>query len=176
VPLILILRNDCPAERVRGLQMGADDVIPPPFEVQELVLRAGNVLRRAHSAVLRGRFQHPDYDLVLSPALSDVWARGHPIPITPIERKVLKLLVERAGRTIGYDELVEHVWRESASAEGRTRLRQVVTGLRRKIEPDPNHPLFIKTCHGLGYQFATQHWCWIDDQETNSHQPSAISH
>jgi two-component system KDP operon response regulator KdpE len=163
VPLILILQDDHPAKRIHGLQIGADDVISRPFEVQEIVLRAGNVLRRVRSGATRSQLLDPNYDLLLGPGLDEIWVCGQRCRVTPVERKVLRLLVECAGRTIGHDELVESVWQEPVSAGGRARLRQVVKSLRRKIEPDPGDPQFIQTHLGLGYQFATQRWRWIGE-------------
>jgi DNA-binding response OmpR family regulator len=151
VPFIIVSALADEPDRVRGLQLGADDYLAKPFATEELVARVEAVLRR----------RQPGGQIITPPALADgdlkidftarrVWLRGSPIPLGQQEYGVLYQLALKAGRLIERDLLLERVW--GAARKGRTELLYAAIGrLRRKIERDPSRPRRVLTRHGLGY-------------------------
>ncbi|HEY0556941.1 MAG TPA: response regulator transcription factor [Thermoanaerobaculia bacterium] len=159
VPVILLTARTTEEDRLRGLDLGADDYVSKPFSPRELVARVRAVLRRsaprepaAGSQPLRFR------GLVLDPARRAVEAAGRPVPLTPSELRLLETLAGAPGRTFSRAELVERAF--GWDYEGMERTVDVhVKNLRRKLGPRPgggppgeDHP-WIETVWGLGYRF-----------------------
>jgi len=119
-----------------------------PFSPRQLVARAHAVLRRASQLSLKTSRQLGNL-LVESSSRVVRNAQGEPIALTNLEGRLLEFLILNAGRDLSSDAIIDQVWGQQ---EGdRVRLRQLVHRLRRKIEPDPSNPFFIKTIPGLGY-------------------------
>ncbi len=154
VPIIMLTARAEPAEKVRGLAVGADDYITKPFSADELLARVDAVLRRAGSgqrSSLATTFESGD--LHIDFAAHRVTVKGEQVGLSAGEYRLLVELTTNAGRVLLQDELLSRVWGPDyigASALLQTAIRR----LRRKIEEDPSSPRHVLTKRGVGYQFA----------------------
>ncbi len=156
VPIIMLTAMAEEADKVKGLDLGADDYITKPFGVDELLARVRAALRRAELAevgeaepIVRAGELRVDLNQ------GRVFLGGQEVPLTPIEYHLLSELVRQAGRVVVSERLLEAVW--GGEFEGGERaLRQAVYRLRQKIEPDPQDPQYIQTRSGLGYVFVVR--------------------
>jgi DNA-binding response OmpR family regulator len=154
VPIILLTARGQDQDKVRGLDLGADDYLTKPFNVDELLARVRAVLRR-------GQYQASDRalgpisratigELTVDYAQHLVQVAGEEIALTPIEYRLVAYLAQNAGRVVTQDLLLEHVW--GAEYVGESHMLQVnINRLRRKLEPDPAKPRYILTKVGVGY-------------------------
>lgn len=153
VPVIMLTVRAQEDERVRGLELGADDYIAKPFSPRELVSRAKAVLRRMRLAGHRG--QGPlkvDDRLQIDFERRRVVVDGKPVKLRPTEWRLLYHLVNNAGRVMTHDMLLAKVWgHEYLGSDHYVRL--YVTYLRQKIEEEPSNPRYILTERGMGYRF-----------------------
>jgi DNA-binding response OmpR family regulator len=139
--------------RVKGLTIGADDFIAKPWDVDELLMRVGSVLRRAERRPFLERpVRYNDGYLTVDIASRAVEVRGQPVTLTPTEFGVLRHLVQHPNQPISSEELLEAVWGDSYN-DAEATLRVHLHHLRRKIEPDPRRPRYIRTERGVGYRF-----------------------
>lgn len=159
VPIIILTARGNDQDKIRGLDLGADDYLTKPFSVDELLARVRAVLRRAQlSAVdaaqgLRSRVTIGD--LSVDYAQHQVTMNGQEVELTPIEYRLLAYLAQNAGRIVTQDLLLEHVW--GAEYVGESHLLQVnINRLRRKLEPDIARPCYIQTKTGVGYLLNAQ--------------------
>ncbi len=159
VPIIILTARGNDQDKIRGLDLGADDYLTKPFSVDELLARVRAVLRRAQlSAVdstqgLRSRVTIGD--LTVDYAQHQVTMSGREVELTPIEYRLLAYLTQNAGRIVTQDLLLEHVW--GAEYVGESHLLQVnINRLRRKLETDAAHPRYIQTKTGIGYLLNAQ--------------------
>jgi DNA-binding response OmpR family regulator len=154
VPVIMLTVRADEEDKVRGLELGADDYVTKPFGARELVSRVKAVLRRTQSltkpeeAVL-----HIDDRLSIDLNSREVIVEGKRIKLRPTEFRLLYHLVENAGWVVPHETLLAKVWGYEYRDEVHY-LRLYVTYLRQKIEPDPSHPRYILTERGVGYRFA----------------------
>lgn len=158
LPIIILTARGADQDKIRGLDLGADDYLTKPFSVDELLARVRAVLRRSQAAT------HNDTghgvqsattvgDLSIDFGQRRVTMAGNDVDLTPVEYRVLAYLAQNAGRVITQDLLLTHVWGEEY--EGESHLLQVnVNRLRRKLEPDPSHPRYLLTKTGVGYMLA----------------------
>ncbi|GIO08903.1 DNA-binding response regulator [Brevibacillus reuszeri] len=150
VPILMLTAKSGEADRIRGLEIGADDYLVKPFSPRELVARVRAILRRM------GDYQSLS-DLVelgeLTVSLGDkrIFLRGKTVETTPNEFRLLATLVRYPGRTWTRDELVEEVLGMDFLGNDRT-IDTHIKNLRQKIEDDPRQPVYIKTVYGLGYR------------------------
>jgi two-component system response regulator RegX3 len=153
VPIIMVTAKDSEADKVTGLELGADDYVTKPFSVRELISRVRAHLRRAKMRV-------PDVteDVVtggpvsLDVARHEVLVGGDPVAFPPKEFELLETLLRRKGRLLTREFLIEEIW--GADYVGDTKTLDVhIKRVRRKIEPDPHHPQHLVTVRGLGYKF-----------------------
>jgi DNA-binding response OmpR family regulator len=156
VPIIIVTARGQDQDKVRGLDIGADDYLTKPFSVDELLARVRAVLRRSQlSATQSGlglRSALTIGDLTIDFAQHRVVLADREVDMTPVEYRLLAYLAQNAGRVITQDLLLEHVWGEEYVGE--SHLLQVnVNRLRRKIEQDPAHPRYLLTKTGIGYLF-----------------------
>ena len=153
VPIIMITAMAEEADKVLGLDLGADDYVTKPFSVPELLARVRAALRRIEFA--EGVPSDSTYaagDLRVDFAQHRVFIRGLEVELTPTEYRLLCELVKQPGRVLVSDYLTERVWGPGYE-EGDKLIRQAIHRLRRKIEADPRHPEYIRTRPGLGYVF-----------------------
>jgi len=155
VPIIMLTALAQDADKVKGLDLGADDYVTKPFSAEEMLARVRAVLRR-----VRGRVQartEPIFragDLLVDFARQRVFTNCHEIRLSPTEYNLLCELVQNANRVLVPDYLLRKVW--GTGYEGETHLLwQAVHRLRRKIEQDPKDPQYIQTRSGIGYIFVT---------------------
>jgi len=159
VPIIMVTARGQDQDKVRGLDLGADDYLTKPFSVDELLARVRAVLRRSQFAAAEQgpgpRATASVGRLTLDYAQHAVTMDGREVNLTPTEYRMLAYLVQNAGRVVTQDLLLEHVW--GPEYVGEAHMLQVnVNRLRRKIEPDPAHPKYILTKLGVGYLVPAQ--------------------
>ncbi len=152
-PIIMITAMAEEADKVLGLDLGADDYVTKPFSVPELLARVRAALRRVEfTEGLPSDSFYEAGDLRVDFAQSRVFITGQEVQLTPTEYRLLCELVKQPGRVLVSDYLTEKVWGPGYE-EGDKLIRQAIHRLRRKIEPDPRHPEYIRTRPGLGYLF-----------------------
>jgi DNA-binding response OmpR family regulator len=154
VPVIMLTAKTEPAQKVRGLQVGADDYVTKPFSAEELLARVEAVLRRTRAsrqatppAFVSGEL-HVDFEQ------HRVALRGREVELSPGEYRLLAHLAANAGRVLVQDELLRRVWGPEYAGEPEL-LHTAVRRVRAKIEDDPAVPRFILTKRGVGYWLAT---------------------
>jgi DNA-binding response OmpR family regulator len=150
VPIIMLTARGDSTDRVIGLELGADDYLPKPFDPRELLARLRTVLRRGSapaSPVLR--FGRLEIDREARQARVDGQAR----PLTGYQFDILLALAERAGRVVSRNQLLDAVAGRAADSFDRT-IDVHISGIRAAIEDDPRHPRRILTLRGVGYLFA----------------------
>ena len=156
VPIIMLTARGQEAEKVRGLQMGADDYVAKPFSLRELEARITSVLRRSRlNASSQDHVLYADKELVIDSERWDVSRRGKPVELTATERRLLFLLAENVGRVLPTSRILEGVWGQEYVNEV-DYVKLYIWRLRQKIEPDPSEPAYIRTEHGVGYRFVKQ--------------------
>ncbi len=150
IPIIMVTARTTEADKLSGLDRGADDYITKPFSQRELVARVRAVLRRTHAKADHGPKELCLGDLVLNTIRHEVRRQGALIRLTPKEFKLLETLMREPGRVFTRLQLLERVF--GFDYEGLERTVDVhVTNLRKKIEPDPLRPIYIRTVYGVGY-------------------------
>jgi len=152
-PILMLTARGEVADRVVGLKLGADDYVQKNCEPIELMARIEALLRRSipGNSVTPGHAVFGDVRVDLKNR--EVTRRGDPVPLSPVELRLLEYLVEHRGTVVSREELLEKVW----SLHGDTLSRTVdvhVAGLRKKIEPDPRYPRYLITVKGAGYRLA----------------------
>jgi DNA-binding response OmpR family regulator len=157
VPIIILTARGQDQEKVRGLDLGADDYLTKPFSIEELLARVRAVLRRSQmvaSELGKSRQSTLSFgDLTLDLVQRLVLRQGQEVPLTPIEYRIFAYLAQNPGRIVTQDLLLEHVW--GAEYVGESHMLQVnVNRLRRKLEEDPAHPRYLMTKVGVGYYLA----------------------
>lgn len=153
VPVIMLTVKSDEEDRIRGLDLGADDYVTKPFSPRELLSRIRAVLRRVEPA--KSSMEEPlmvDEDLQIDFPRRAVIARGEHIKLRPTEYRLLSHLVDNAGWIVPQETLLAKVWGPEYRDDNQL-LRLYITYLRKKIEPDPANPRYILTERGVGYQF-----------------------
>jgi two-component system alkaline phosphatase synthesis response regulator PhoP len=151
VPIIMLTARVEEADRIVGLELGADDYVTKPFSPGELVARVRATLRRASgemgpSTMLRAG------DVELDTASLTATVAGEPVDLTPTEFQLLAALVRQPGRIFTREQLLEAVHGVAFDGYDRS-VDSHVKNLRRKIESDPRQPRYIQTVYGVGYRF-----------------------
>jgi two-component system response regulator RegX3 len=154
VPIIMVTAKDSEADKVAGLELGADDYVTKPFSVRELLSRVRALLRRARTA---GSDAIAEDLLAGGPVTMDVMrhevlVEGEAIPFPPKEFELLETFLRRKGRLLTREFLIEEVWGPDYYGDTKT-LDVHVKRLRKKIEPNPHDPTHLVTVRGLGYKF-----------------------
>ena len=153
VPVILLTAKGEEEDKVRGLELGADDYVTKPFGARELISRVKAVLRRTQSTVEPGEAViHVDDRLSVDFNKREVIVEGQRIKLRPTEYRLLYHLMENAGWTVPHEQLLAKVWGYEYRDETHY-VRLYVNYLREKIEADPSNPKYILTERGIGYRF-----------------------
>lgn len=158
VPIIMLSAKGDPSNKVRGLELGADDYLAKPFDIEELMARINAVLRRArmpnesqHQAALDTGVFACD-DLRIDYASCSVTLRGQEVRLSPTEYRVLRELTRSAGRTLSHEYLLTSAWGPEYRDEDEY-LWVYIGYLRQKLEENPRQPKYIQTVPGFGYRF-----------------------
>jgi DNA-binding response OmpR family regulator len=156
VAIVMVTAKSAEDERIRGLDLGADDYLVKPFSPRELVARVRALLRRtgARPAVVEQVLRFDGGRLCLDPERHQAVVDGRPVELTPSEFKLLLALARSPGRVFSRFELVNRVQGHDYEGYERT-IDAHVKNLRRKIESDVGNPRYVQTVHGVGYRLAT---------------------
>lgn len=154
VPILMLTARGELADRVAGLELGADDYLPKPFEPRELVARVQSLLRRAGMAQSHEAYaeQLQANDLRVDLRGRRAWLHGAELDLTTSEFEVLSLFLHRPGVVLTRDEILEKLRGIDWEAYNRS-VDVTVSRLRQKLHDDPKHPRYIKTVWGSGYLF-----------------------
>lgn len=150
VPVIFLTAKSSEADRILGLELGADDYIPKPFSPRELVARVKAVLRRFERPLPPSPVKIGDIEI--DPSAMTLTVRGSMVPTTATEFRLLDYFARHKGRVFSRDHLLDSVWRDTAYVTPRS-VDVYVRRIREKIEPDPENPRYLKTVRGAGYRF-----------------------
>jgi DNA-binding response OmpR family regulator len=150
VPVIFLTAKSAEADRILGLELGADDYIAKPFSPREMIARVRAVLRRferplSQDVVAAG-------DLEINPTTMVVNIRGETITTTATEFRLLYYFAQNPSRVFTRDKILDAIWRDSSFVTPRS-IDVYVRRLREKIERDPENPEYLKTVRGVGYKF-----------------------
>lgn len=153
VPVLMLTAKGEEDDRVRGLELGADDYITKPFSPREMVSRVKAVLRRTESASgsMHGLIEVDDR-LKIDFDRREIWLEGKIVKLRPTEYRLLYHLVQNAGWVISHDQLLTKVWGYEYRDEPHY-VRLYINYLRKKLEEDPSNPKYILTERGVGYRF-----------------------
>jgi two-component system KDP operon response regulator KdpE len=153
VPVIMLTAKGEEDDRIKGLELGADDYITKPFSPREMVSRVKAVLRRTENATgsMHGLIEVDDR-LKIDFGRREVWLDGKLVKLRPTEYRLLYHLVQNAGWVVSHDQLLANVWGYEYRDEPHY-VRLYINYLRKKLEEDPSHPKYILTERGVGYRF-----------------------
>ena len=152
VPIVMLTARGEEADRIVGLELGADDYLVKPFSPKELVARVRAVLRRANGAVAGAEvLRAADVEIDLPKMRARVG--GQPVDLTPTEFELLATLVREPGRVFTRGQLLDALHGVTLETYERA-IDAHVKNLRKKIEPEPGRPRYVLTVHGVGYRFA----------------------
>jgi DNA-binding response OmpR family regulator len=153
VPVIMLTAKGEEDDRVRGLELGADDYITKPFSPRELVSRVKAVLRRTEGATgsMHGLIEVDDR-LRIDFDRREIWLEGKLVKLRPTEYRLLYHLVQNAGWVVSHDQLLQKVWGYEYRDEPHY-VRLYINYLRQKLEKEPSDPKYILTERGVGYRF-----------------------
>ncbi len=149
VPIIMLTALTTDDDRLKGLELGADDYVTKPFSPRELAARVRAVLRRIPGERGPDKIEHGD--LTVNFLKHEAFLEGKPLNLTPIEFKVLGALVKEPGRVFSRAQIIEKALGYDFDGFDRT-IDVHILNLRRKLELDPRHPRYIKTVYGAGYK------------------------
>jgi DNA-binding response OmpR family regulator len=154
VPVIMLTAKGEEEDKVRGLELGADDYITKPFSPRELTSRVKAVMRRAEMGTASPSHELIDVDdrLKIDFGKREVWVDGEIVKLRPTEYRLLYHLVQNAGWVLTYDQLLAKVWGYEYRDEPHY-VRLYINYLRQKLEPDLANPRYIFTERGVGYRF-----------------------
>ncbi len=151
-PIIMLTARGEASEAAFGLKLGADDYIPKPFDVGELLARVEAILRRASRKSAKESVSIGSVELDLRRLQAT--KNGKPLDLSPREFEILQLLIAHANETVTRGQMLHHIWGEHASLYTRT-IDAHITRLRHKLEENPANPQHIITVHRVGYRLIT---------------------
>ena len=161
-PVIMLSAKSEEVDKIMGLNMGADDYVTKPFTTMELLARVNSHLRR-HARYLEAlsKASEPEKDtyhvlggIEVNEETVEVFVDGNPVRLTPIEFKILLLLIKNPGRVFSADEIYERIWNEKAINTDTIMVH--IRKIREKIEIDPKNPKYLKVVWGVGYKMEKQ--------------------
>lgn len=155
VPIIILSAKSEDADKILGLNIGADDYVTKPFNPLELVARVKSQLRRytklGSTAGVKNDNVYSTGGLVINDDLKEVTVDGEAVRLTPIEYNILLLLVKNQGRVFSIDQIYEKIWNEDAIGVDNT-VAVHIRHIREKIEINPKEPRYLKVVWGVGYK------------------------
>jgi DNA-binding response OmpR family regulator len=150
VPILMLTAKTQEAEKVLGLELGADDYVTKPFGTRELRARIKALLRRSSSGQKEECYRFADVEVDF--ARGELRRSGQAVDLTPLEFKLLELFIGARGRVLSRDRLLSGAWGTEMFASARI-VDNHIANLRKKIEADPANPQYLKNVRGLGYRF-----------------------
>ena len=153
VPILMLTVRDDTVDKVRALDMGADDYLTKPFDPLELLARLRALLRRTHAPVAPSTPTLTLGDIALDPNAHTVQVRGQVVRLTATEYRLLDVLMRHAGTVLSHQFLLEQAWGPEYVGDTQY-LKVFVRRLRQKLGDDVEHPRYIQTEWGVGYRFA----------------------
>ncbi len=153
VPILMLTARSQVVDKVVGLRLGADDYLTKPFDMMELLARMDALLRRSRDPVSGSPDTVAIGEVRIDLRRSVVTRAGEDVPLSALEFKLLRYLVEHPGEVLSRDRLLDEVWGYDATPSTRT-VDVHVAALRAKLERNPSHPELILTVHGRGYRLA----------------------
>ena len=156
MPIIILSAKSEDADKILGLNIGADDYITKPFNPLELVARVKSQIRRytqlgSMSGVMPDEAVYSTGGLSINDDLKEVTVDGEPVKLTPIEYNILLLLVKNQGRVFSIEQIYESIWNEEALGADNT-VAVHIRHIREKIEINPKEPRYLKVVWGVGYK------------------------
>ena len=152
IPVIMLTAKGEVGDRIRGLSFGADDYVPKPFNLDELLLRISSVLRRFRQGEPAYQQTYDDGIVYINYRTLEVKKRGEPVVLSHTEALILCYLARRAGRFVTANELLRGIWGDSFSDRVHY-ARVYIYNLRKSFEDDPDKPQYITSSRGRGYRF-----------------------
>jgi DNA-binding response OmpR family regulator len=154
VPIVMLTARGLESDKIRGLNVGADDYVTKPFSVGELVARIKAVLRRGTRSTTPVSTPAPFRigDVLIDPSTHTLVREGQSQPISFYEAELLRLLHGRVGQPVSRDEILEKVWGTRAHQPNNRTVDNFVVKLRKKVEPNHEKPRHILTVYGYGYK------------------------
>jgi DNA-binding response OmpR family regulator len=149
-PILMLTAKASEAEKVMGLELGADDYVTKPFGTRELRARIKALLRRAGGEPETEVYSFGDVEVDFQ--RGELRRHGRPVELTPLEFKLLELFINARGRVLSRERLLAGAWGPETYASDRI-VDNHIANLRRKIEPDPANPRYLRNLRGLGYRF-----------------------
>jgi len=151
-PVIMLTARGQEQDKIRGLDTGADDYMTKPFSRGELMARVRAALRRSAPAEVLAVEAYKFGAIQIDFTRHEARRNGAPLELTPLEFKLLKVLIEHRGRVLPHDEMIERVWGPNAFLSDRV-LYTHMNNLRSKIEETTSSPKFLRGVRGVGYRF-----------------------
>lgn len=159
IPIIILSAKSEDADKILGLNIGADDYITKPFNPLELVARVKSHLRRymqlGSTTIKESEAVYTVGVLAINDDLKEVTVDGEPVKLTPIEYNILLLLVKHQGKVFSIDQIYENIWNENAVGVDNT-VAVHIRHIREKIEINPKEPRYLKVVWGVGYKIEKQ--------------------
>lgn len=159
IPIIILSAKSEDADKILGLNIGADDYITKPFNPLELVARVKSHLRRymqlGSTTAKESEAVYTVGGLMINDDLKEVTVDGDPVKLTPIEYNILLLLVKHQGKVFSIDQIYENIWNENAVGVDNT-VAVHIRHIREKIEINPKEPRYLKVVWGVGYKIEKQ--------------------
>ena len=151
-PIIMLTGQNAEQDKIRGLELGADDYVTKPFSLAELTARVRAALRRSRYPLTENFTTQTDDRLVVDRARHLVFVNGQRVELSPTEYSILCCFLDNADQILTHKWLLTQVWGQQYADET-DYLRVYIHHLRKKIEENPRNPSYILTEHGLGYRF-----------------------
>lgn len=151
MPIIILSARSQEIDKVRGLELGADDYVTKPFSLRELLARVSAALRRSQPTTPRAAGQFQIGSRTVDLVRQKVVHGKEEMPLGYYESEILRILFEHVGEAVPRGELLDRIWGAGVYPADRTVDNHIVS-LRRKLEPDPKHPQYILTAHAVGYK------------------------
>ena len=159
IPIIILSAKSEDADKILGLNIGADDYITKPFNPLELVARVKSHLRRymqlGSTTIKESEAVYTVGGLAINDDLKEVTVDGEPVKLTPIEYNILLLLVKHQGKVFSINQIYENIWNENAVGVDNT-VAVHIRHIREKIEINPKEPRYLKVVWGVGYKIEKQ--------------------
>jgi phosphate regulon transcriptional regulator PhoB len=153
IPILIVSAKSEEADRIVGLEIGADDYVSKPFSMREVIARVRALLRRTTQADPFHRSKLYRGAVKIDPVAHAVLVEGRPVELSALEFRLLHYLAAHPGMVFSRDQLLDRVWGNDRSVTPRS-VDVYIRRIREKIEPSPDEPTYVQTVHGVGYRFA----------------------